>query len=57
LEKEIAALEREKEALTSAMNDDTIGHEKLQELGEQMGRIMEEIDNKEIRWLELSERA
>ncbi len=57
LEKEIAELEREKEKLTNAMNDDDIGHEKLQELGEQMGRIMDEIESKELRWLELSERA
>jgi ABC transport system ATP-binding/permease protein len=54
LEKEIAELEKEKNLLEVKLNNGSMDFEKLQETSE---RISVLLDKKEMRWLELSERA
>ncbi len=53
---EIEALESKKSALTEEMNQKSDFSE-LENLGKQVDEITQAIDQKEIRWLELSERA
>lgn len=55
LEKEIPQLEKEKEELTSKMNDAGISHLDLQQASERYGIVTQLIDEKSLRWLELSE--
>ncbi|MBX2844367.1 MAG: ABC-F family ATP-binding cassette domain-containing protein [Flammeovirgaceae bacterium] len=58
LEKEISKLEEQKEKLSSKINSGEItDHLALQEISEEIGKLMEEIDEKSMRWLELSELA
>jgi ATP-binding cassette subfamily F protein uup len=57
LEKEIADLENEKKLLEVRINNGSSGFEKLQEIAERISGIILLIDQKELRWLELSERA
>ena len=57
LEKEIPALENEKKLLEVKMNNGSMDFEKLQETAERISEIIVLIDKKEIRWLELSEKA
>ena len=39
------------------MNSGITDYEKLQELSEQFGEVKNQIEEKEMRWLELAERA
>jgi ATP-binding cassette subfamily F protein uup len=55
LEKEIAALEKEKESLTEKMNNPEIKHQDLQTASERYGIVIQLIEEKSLRWLELSE--
>ena len=55
LEKEIADLEKEKEVLTLKMNDANITHVDLQIASERYGLVIQLIDEKSLRWLELGE--
>jgi ATP-binding cassette subfamily F protein uup len=55
LEKEIAILEGEKNELETLLNSGDLPHEKLFEKSEKLGQIKSVIDEKEFRWLELSE--
>jgi len=55
LEKEIAALEKERTAIYEALNDNSQPYEKLEALTKRIGEIATAIDEKEMRWLELSE--
>jgi len=55
LEKEIATLENEKNELETLLNSGDLTHEKLFEKSEKLGQIKSAIDEKEFRWLELSE--
>lgn len=57
IEAEIALLEQEKEKLELSLNSPDTPYEKLQELTEQLGKLMELIDSKTLRWLELDEAA
>jgi ABC transport system ATP-binding/permease protein len=57
LQKEIAALEKEKEELLARLNDGNQPYEKLQQASSRMEIITQAIDEKEMRWLELSEIA
>lgn len=57
LEKEIANLENEKKLLEVKLNNGSLDFEKLQEISERISDIIVLLDKKEIRWLELSERA
>jgi ATP-binding cassette subfamily F protein uup len=55
LEIEIAQLEAEKEGLETAMNSGTLPHDQLFQHSERLAVIKALLDEKELRWLELSE--
>jgi ATP-binding cassette subfamily F protein uup len=55
LEKEIADLEKEKEAIAEKLNNGKTPFEELQKLALRSGTITDLLDEKELRWLELSE--
>lgn len=57
LEREIVKLEEEKEVVSQEMNSGITDYERLQELSLRFEEIKEELDEKELRWLELAERA
>jgi ATP-binding cassette subfamily F protein uup len=57
LEKEIAALTKEKQQITEKLNNGNTPFEELQQLSSRIGQVTRELDQKEIRWLELSEMA
>ncbi len=54
LAKEIEALETEKEGLTSKIQEQ-LDYQELEKLGKRMKEITDQIDEKELRWLELDE--
>ena len=55
LEKEIPALEAEKTKVTEAMSVGNLGFDELSKLSEQINSITKQLEEKELRWLELSE--
>lgn len=55
LEKEIPSLEAEKTKVTEAMSIGNLGFDELSKLSEQINRITKQLEEKELRWLELSE--
>jgi ABC transport system ATP-binding/permease protein len=55
LEKEIASLTKEKETVTEKLNNSDTNFEELQKLSTRIGEITALLDEKELRWLELSE--
>ena len=55
LEKEIANLTKEKETITEKFNNGNVPFDELQKLSQRIGEITEQLDKKELRWLELSE--
>jgi ATP-binding cassette subfamily F protein uup len=55
LEREISTLENQKNELEKLLNSGELPHEKLFEKSEKLGQIKSAIDEKEFRWLELSE--
>ncbi|NCT76475.1 MAG: ABC-F family ATP-binding cassette domain-containing protein [Chitinophagaceae bacterium] len=55
LEKEIADLIKEKETITTRLNDSSAPYEELQQLSVRIGEVTGLLDEKEMRWLELSE--
>jgi ABC transport system ATP-binding/permease protein len=57
LESEIAALQKEKQALETEMGSGNLAYEAMQQKAERVGAIVQLIDEKEMRWLELSELA
>lgn len=57
LEKEIAELSKEKEQVTEKLNNGNTAFEELQKLSLRIGEITSLLDEKEMRWLELSEMA
>jgi ATP-binding cassette subfamily F protein uup len=57
LEKELETLNNQKELLEKEMNDGNINHEILLEKSQKYEQIKNKLDEKEMRWLELSERA
>ncbi|MDR2886888.1 MAG: ABC-F family ATP-binding cassette domain-containing protein [Bacteroidales bacterium] len=52
----IEKLEAEKHQIEAALNSTALLHEELQQKSEQYGAIISELDSKEMRWLELSEK-
>jgi ATP-binding cassette subfamily F protein uup len=56
LEQQMPKLELEKGEITERMNTET-EYEKLQELAQRLEQINEELDEKELRWLELSDKS
>lgn len=57
LEKEIADLAKEKETITDTLSSGAAPFEQLQTLSNRIGEITQLLDEKELRWLELSEIA
>ncbi len=55
LEKEMPLLETQKEALTIKMNDGNLSYEQIAEMAKEIENINKMIEEKELRWLELSE--
>ncbi len=55
LENEIALLESEKEKIETALNSGELTHEELYRQSEKLVQLKTMIDEKELRWLELSE--
>ena len=55
LEKEIAALEAEKVTITEKMMDANLNYDQIQQLSNRMVHITQLLEEKEMRWLELSE--
>ncbi len=56
LNKELALLQEQKEKLTQDMNNGNLPYTELHATAERISAITEELDRKELRWLELSER-
>jgi len=54
LAQEMEALEKEKQSLTEALNNET-DYQKLNEMGNRLQEIKDLLDEKELRWLELDE--
>ncbi|TNE72757.1 ABC transporter ATP-binding protein [bacterium] len=57
LEKEIAQLEGEKNKLEALLASGGMSYEDLAETSEKIGKLIEQIDEKSMRWLELAELA
>jgi ATP-binding cassette subfamily F protein uup len=57
IEKEIEALETEKKELEEALCSGTLSIEALTEKSKRLPKLQEELDEKSMRWLELSEWA
>lgn len=55
LEKDIADLTKEKETITQMLNSGTAPFDELQKLSVRIGEVTQLLDEKEFRWLELSE--
>ncbi len=56
IEKEMPELQKEKAQLEEKMNNGSIGYDELQKAAERISTIVQLLDQKEMRWLELSER-
>lgn len=57
LEQDIAQLEEEKSQLEEALNSGELTPDELTEKSKRFGELTDELDEKEMRWLELSEKA
>lgn len=57
LEKEIPRLEEEKKMLEEKLNSNLSDHEELLKVTAKLGELVSELDEKSVRWLELSEYA
>ena len=55
LEKEIEALNKEKTTVTESLNSGSLPFDELEKLSKRIGEITDALDEKEMRWLELSE--
>ena len=55
LEQEIPGLEKEKQTITEQMTDITLPYEQLQQLAARITVVTQLLEEKELRWLELSE--
>lgn len=56
IEKEIPQLQQEKATLEEKMNSGALAYEELQNAASRIGELSQLIDEKEMRWLELSEK-
>jgi len=57
LEKDIEKLENRKVEITDAFNDTGISAEKITQLSNELGQLNDQLSEKEMRWLELAEKA
>jgi ATP-binding cassette subfamily F protein uup len=56
LESKIRSLELDKKALEEKFNDVSLSQDKINELSQQLQKIIDDIEDKELRWFELSEK-
>ncbi|UAY52255.1 ribosomal protection-like ABC-F family protein [Ferruginibacter albus] len=56
IEKEMPELQKERSSLEERMNSGSLAYDELQKAAERVGTITQLLDEKEMRWLELSER-
>ncbi|MEN9572132.1 MAG: hypothetical protein RL172_3363 [Bacteroidota bacterium] len=56
LEKELPQLQKEKETLEASLATGNLAFDELQKAAARIGQLIEQIDHKEMRWLELSEK-
>ena len=56
LEKEMPQLQKEKATLEEKMNSGNMSYDELQKAAERISTIAQLLDEKEMRWLELSEK-
>ena len=57
LEKDIEALEAEKQSIENELNGGTCDVDRITELSVRLPKLNDELDEKSMRWLELSELA
>ncbi len=57
LERQIEKLEAEKEKITAQFNEPNLTPEKIEELSKSLGAVKEQIEEKEMRWMELADQA
>lgn len=57
LESDITSLETEKQKIEELMNMAGHSHVELQQMSERYNELKTELDEKELRWLELSEKV
>ena len=55
INKTLPTLEAKKEELTALLTDPNLGYDKIASIGEDLQKVVDEIEEKELRWLELSE--
>ncbi|MDC1282938.1 ABC transporter C-terminal domain-containing protein [Crocinitomicaceae bacterium] len=55
LEKDMENLEKEKAEMTTILSDESASNEDLMKAGERLSKVVAELGDKEMRWLELSE--
>jgi ATP-binding cassette subfamily F protein uup len=55
LQAEIEALEKQKNEISALINSGSTDHKQLQEWGQKMKQIADDVDTKTMRWLELAE--
>ena len=55
INKSLPILEAKKEELTSLLSDPNLGYDKIATIGDELQKIVDELEEKEFRWLELSE--
>ena len=55
LEKDIQKLETEKENLTVKLNSGSVNNTEIITLGDELGKLVDDLDEKSMRWLELAE--
>ncbi|TWP24743.1 ABC transporter ATP-binding protein [Apibacter muscae] len=55
LEDEIAKLEKKKDELSSQLTLENLEFKKIQELGDELNLLIQELEEKEMRWMELSD--
>jgi len=55
IEKELAELSKEKETINAKLNSGQLPYEELQKLSQRIIDVSQQLDEKELRWLELSE--
>jgi ATP-binding cassette subfamily F protein uup len=56
LEKEIAQAEARKAEILEAFNDPNLAAEAMAKLSDELGKLQEALETKEMRWLELADR-
>jgi ATP-binding cassette subfamily F protein uup len=57
LEKEMPAVEKEKEKLTAALSDEMLNYDQITALADSLTKVTQTLEEMELRWLELSEMA